>query len=102
MHVQRGDALSGLRAGIDHQSIAVGGRGFAARDLAGHRNHLSQKLKIGHRQVLQGGHMFCWDDQDVHGRHRVNIAERHDLIIPMEDGSIILAANDPAKRARFC
>lgn len=97
MHVQMIDGLESIRTAVDHRAKPRIGDTFGVRN-ARHRFH-----NVAHKgavSILHGGktrNVSARDDQNVHGRLGLNIAERHGIRILIYDLGGNLAASDPAE-----
>ena len=95
--VEVGHLLTGLNAGVYHQSIAFFGHTLLLRQLDGGEAHVGEETPVlgggfGKRRDVGFGH-----NQKVGGRLRVDIADGNNLLILIQDIAFELAAYNAAK-----
>ena len=61
--------------------------------------HLSNERIVLRRQVVEGRDVPPGDDQHVHGRLRVDVLDRDEAIVLVDDGAGYLPGDDPAEQA---
>ena len=69
------------------------------RDGCGHTLHRARQRIVVRIQIVQRGDMTARNDQDVQGRLRVDIPDRNDLVILMDEASRDLSCDDLAEEA---
>lgn len=93
------DRLTGGTVGVEHGPIAFIGVSVLFRDGCGHTLHRAHQRIVVRTQIVQRGDMTARNDQDVQGRLRVDIPDRNDLVILMDEASRDLSCDDLAEEA---
>lgn len=79
------NALPGSRARIDDHAIAFFSDPDLIRHLRGDPQHVAEHDLVLRSSVVQRIHVLAGDDQDVPRRLRIDVFERHNVIILVED-----------------
>src|SRR6185312_12581042 len=82
---------------VDHGAIALRGKTFALRVIGGGQQQATQQRRILRRGVVQRGDRFLRDEQHVHRRLRVHVAEGQQFVVLPDDVGRDLAPDDLAE-----
>ena len=61
--------------------------------------HVPHQLTLRRNQIIQGRHVLARNDEDVGRSLRIDVAERHKLVVFMDDSGGNFTADDPAEQA---
>jgi len=75
------DHLPGISAGVDDQAVTFPGDALLFSDLPGSGEQAPDQRFISRRDLIHGGDMPVWHDQDVFRRGRVDVVEGGHLFI---------------------
>ena len=95
MHVV--NALAGLRPSVENQPIAVSHNLPLVGDAIRDGDQPGHKFMVLGPEVVDGGNMLLWNDQDVGWRDRLNILEGDHLVIAIDLASGYLTGEDLAE-----
>lgn len=73
----------GARVHYKTESTLIDGEVFC--ELLGDENHVPNEFVVGFLQGGDAGDVLLWDDEDVDGRLGMNVLERDDLLILIDD-----------------
>jgi len=99
VQVNMEDRLAGGTVGVEHGPVAVVGVSVLFRDGCGHTLHRAHQRIVVRIQIVQCGDVTARNDQDVQGRLRIDIPDRNDLVILMDEASRDLSCDDLAEKA---
>jgi hypothetical protein len=92
------DTLAGGRAGVGHQPEAPIGYPALAGELGRDREESPEHLGVLLGQVSRGVDVLARDNKDVSWGLGVDVAERHDQVILMNEVGRHLTDDDPTKQ----
>ena len=84
---------------VDDQAVASLINALLLDNLASEAKQVTHQRLILGGQIVDRGNVFIGDNQDVGGRHRVDIAEGGGLLVRVDDLSWRLASNNATKDA---
>jgi len=99
MHVQVRNALLRMRAVIHDASIAALGYTLRFGNTCRGPSDLADEPFIPFGQIGKADNMLAWNDQHVHGRLRIDVAERNHISILEHDIGLDFTLSDLAKEA---
>ena len=97
MDVENGLARGAV--GVEHGPVAFVGVPVFFRDGCRRPLHCSHQRIIMRGQIVQRRNVTARDDQDVQWRLRVDIPDRHQFVILMDEASRDLSCDDLAEEA---
>jgi len=92
------DALASLRTRIENESVAVGHGLPLVSDLIRDGDHPKHQIVVLGDQVVDGGNVLLWNNQDVGRCDRLDIVEGDHLVIAIDLASGYLPGEDFAEK----
>src|SRR5690606_11411728 len=93
------DGLSALVPRVHDDPVASIGDALLARDLGGADEELTEQERLLRAGVRERANVLDGDHQDVQGRLRIDVAERDDALVPVDDVPRDPALDDSAEQA---
>src|SRR5690606_18737580 len=93
------DGLSALVPRVHDDPVASVGDALLARDLGGADEELTEQERLLRAGVRERANVLDGDHQDVQGRLRIDVAERDDALVPVDDVPRDPALDDSAEQA---
>jgi hypothetical protein len=98
MRMKMPDALQGIGSIVENQPVAaLEHAGFLCDDLCCQQNLASYDLVIG-IQGIERGDVLDRNDQGMNGRRRIDVPERKDMLVPVDDRCRDLPSGNPAEK----
>ena len=97
MQVQVINRLATILVAVDHAAIALFGKSLRLRVSGRGEDQLADQQGVGFIEVVERGHGFARNEQDMRGRLAVDVAEGKDIVILVDDVGRNLAADDLLK-----
>jgi len=79
------DGLTAIDAGIDNKAVAILIDSILLGDLAGHGEKVTGKSFVCRSQLIQRIDVPVGDNQDVGGRHRMDVPEGGYLVVLVQN-----------------
>lgn len=98
VHVEMIDALAGVGAGVDHDAIALV-QPLGAGDFGGREHQPAENLLVLAAGVRDGGDVLAGNNEEVHGRLRIDIGKRVAVLIAMHGFRQDLSFDNLAEQA---
>lgn len=99
VHMEMKNALTRIRAGVDHQAVAALVNALLAGKLFGNQGHAPEQVGVLFFKVIDRDNMLIGDNKEMHRRCRVQIPKGGYPFIAENDPAIRLSANDTAENA---
>src|SRR4249920_2839343 len=93
------DRLSGVGVGVEDGAEAPLSKSFFARDFSGPSHHLADDRIVLDLEVQERGDVALGHDEDVRGGLRVDVVEREDAVVLVDNRSRDLAVDYLAEEA---
>jgi hypothetical protein len=85
VEVQVVNHLAGIRSGVVNQAISILCDTFLDSQVSGQAQQPSDQGLVLRHELIDGGNMLVWHDQDMYGAGRINIPESRHLFILVQD-----------------
>ena len=93
------DRLAGLAVTVQQHAVAARIDAVFCGDLTGHQHHPAHEPRIIRLQIIGGGDVPLRDHQDMSGGLRIDVAERHDFVVFIDDIRLNLTGDHAAEQA---
>jgi hypothetical protein len=91
------DALTGSRPGVRHDAKTGFAHAFPLREVGRDLEQATEERCLLPTEIGGGRDVLARDQQDVDGSARRDVAERHDLVVLVDDIRWHLTGRDPAE-----
>jgi hypothetical protein len=91
--------LSRLAIAIEHRAISALAESLAGRQLSGSSQHPADQRVIVRTEIVGGRDVLPRDDEQVHRRLWIDVAERDEIVVFVNNRCRNLAGDDAAEQA---
>ena len=91
--------LSRLAIAIEDRAISALAESLVGRQLSGASQHPADQRVIVRTQIVRGRDVLPRDDQQMHRRLRIDVAERDEIVVFVHNRCRNLAGDDAAEQA---
>jgi hypothetical protein len=99
MHVQMIDGLTGFGARVRHEPVASRREAVLVGKASCNEQDVTEKSAVLLPGVVHRLQVLARHDEKVHRSLRVDVLERDDALVLVDDGGVRLAGRDPAEDA---